>query len=75
MIEIFYINLKNKIKRINFHLILNLDLFWIFQINFGWNVPVSFHMFRSGLEKPLNQIDILFKFNYFKLKFYLILTI
>jgi hypothetical protein len=32
-------------------------------------------MFRSGLEKPLNQIDILFKLNYFKLKFYLILTI
>jgi hypothetical protein len=32
-------------------------------------------MFRSGLEKLLNKIGILFKLTYFKLKFYLILTI
>jgi hypothetical protein len=56
MAKTFYINLKNGIKQNNFHLILNLDPFRIFQLNFGRNVPVSFHMFRSGLEKPLNQI-------------------
>jgi hypothetical protein len=28
-------------------------------------------MFCSGFEKLLNQIDILFKLNFFKLKFYL----
>jgi len=32
-------------------------------------------MFRSELKKPLNQIDVLFKLNYFKLKLYLILNI
>jgi len=56
MTKIFYTNLKNRIKQNNFNLILNLDPFRIFQLNFGRNVPVSFHMFRSGLEKPLNQI-------------------
>jgi hypothetical protein len=75
MVKIFHTNLKNVTKQNNFHLISNLSPFRIFQINFGQNVPISFHMFRSGLEKPLNQNCILFKLNYFKLKFYLILTI
>jgi hypothetical protein len=55
MDEIFYINLKNKIKQNYF--ILNLGLFLTFQLNFGWNVSVSFYMFHSGLEKSLNQIE------------------
>jgi hypothetical protein len=75
MTETFHTNLKNRTKQNNFHLISNLDLFRIFRINFGRNVSVSFQMFCSGLQKPLNQIGILFKLNYFKLKFYLILTI
>jgi len=57
MAETFHTNSKNRTKRNNFHLISNLGLFWIFQLNFGRNVPVSFHMFHSGLEKPLNQIE------------------
>jgi len=55
--EIFHINSKNRTKRNNFHFILNLGPFCIFRLNFGRNVSVSFHMFRSGLEKPLNQIE------------------
>jgi len=57
MTEIFHINLKNGTKRNNFHLILNLGLFRIFWLNFGQNFSVSFHMFRSALEKSLNQIE------------------
>jgi hypothetical protein len=56
--EIFYINSKNKKKQNNFYFILNLDPFWIFQLNFNWNVSVPFHMFHSALEKPLNQIEL-----------------
>jgi hypothetical protein len=72
MAETFQTNSKNKTKRNNFHFISNLGPF---RINFGQNIPVSFHMFRSGLEKSLNQISILFKLNYFKLTFYLILIV
>ena len=57
MAETFHTNSKNGTKRNNFHLILNLGPFRIFQLNFIRNVPVSFHMFCSGLEKPLNQIE------------------
>jgi len=57
IIEIFYINLKNRTKRNKFYLILNLGLFRIFQLNSTRNVPVSFHMFHSALEKSLNQIE------------------
>jgi len=54
MIKIFYINLKNKIKSNNFHLILNLGPFQIFWLDFSRNIPVSFYIFRSALEKSLN---------------------
>ena len=57
MVEIFHINLKNRTKRNKFHLILNFGPFRIFRLNAARNVPVSFHMFRSALEKPLNQIE------------------
>jgi hypothetical protein len=57
MAEIFYTNSKNETKQNNFHLILNLGPFRIFRLNFGRYVPVSFHIFRSALEKPLNQIE------------------
>ena len=57
MTETFHINSKDGTKRNNFHLILNLGPFRIFQLNFGRNVPVPFHMFRSALEKSLNQIE------------------
>ena len=57
MDKLFYINLKNETKQNNFYIILNLDLFQIFWLNFIWNVSISFHMFRSGLEKTLNQIE------------------
>jgi len=57
IVKILHINSKNKIKWNNFNLILNLDSFWIFRLNSGKNVPVSFHMFRFALEKPLNQIE------------------
>ena len=57
MTETFHINLKNGTKRNNFHLILNLGSFRIFRLNFGRNIPVLFHMFRYGLEKPLNLIE------------------
>jgi hypothetical protein len=57
MAETFHTNSKNETKRNNFHLILNLGPFRIFQLNFGRNVPVSFHMFRSALEKSLNKIE------------------
>ena len=57
MVETFHINSKNETKRNKFHLILNLDPFWIFRLNSTRNVPVSFHMFRSTFEKPLNQIE------------------
>jgi hypothetical protein len=57
MAETFHTNLKNGTKRNKFHLILNLGLFRIFRLNSTRNVPVSFHMFRSALEKPLNQIE------------------
>jgi D-alanyl-lipoteichoic acid acyltransferase DltB (MBOAT superfamily) len=57
MTETFHINLKNGTKRNNFYMILNLGPFRIFRLNFGRNVPVSFHMFCSALEKPLNQIE------------------
>jgi hypothetical protein len=73
MAETFHTNSKNKTEQFSSHFKSRSIL--IFRINFDRNVPVSFHMFCSGLEKPLNQIGILFKLNYFKLKFYLILTI
>ena len=57
MAETFHTNLKNGTKRNKFHLILNLGPFRIFRLNSARNVPVSFHMFRSALEKPLNQIE------------------
>jgi len=57
IIETFHTNSKNETKQNNFHFILNLDPFRIFQLNFSRNVLISFHMFRSGLEKPLNQIE------------------
>jgi len=57
MAETFHTNSKNRTKRNKFHLILNLGPFRIFRLNSAWNVPVSFHMFRSALEKPLNQIE------------------
>ena len=49
--------LKKKTKRNKFYLILNLGPFRIFRLNSARNVLVSFHMFRSALEKPLNQIE------------------
>jgi len=55
--ETFHTNSKNGTKRNKFHLILNIGPFWIFRLNSARNVPVSFHMFRSALEKPLNQIE------------------
>jgi hypothetical protein len=55
--ETFHTNLKNGTKRNKFHLILNLDPFRIFRSNSARNVPVSFHMFSSTLEKLLNQIE------------------
>jgi len=57
MAETFHTNSKNGTKRNKFHLILNLGPFRIFRLNSARNVPVSFHMFRSALEKPLNQIE------------------
>jgi hypothetical protein len=57
IIKTFHTNSKNKIKRNKFHFILNLGPFRIFRLNSTRNVPVSFHMFRSALEKPLNQIE------------------
>jgi len=57
IVEMFHINSKNGTKRNKFHLILNLGPFRIFLLNSTRNVPVSFHMFRSALEKPLNQIE------------------
>jgi hypothetical protein len=57
MAETFYTNSKNRTKRNKFHLILNLGPFQIFRLNSARNVPVSFHMFHSTLEKPLNQIE------------------
>jgi len=59
MTETFHINLKNRTKQNNLHLILNLGPFWIFRLNFDRNVPVSFHMFRFALEKSLNQIELI----------------
>jgi len=44
-------------KRNKFHLILNLGPFRIFRLNSARNIPVPFHMFRSALEKQLNQIE------------------
>jgi hypothetical protein len=61
--ETFRTNSKNGAKQNNFHLILNLGLFRIFQINFGRNVLVLFHMFRFGLEKSLNQTQTSTYFN------------
>ena len=55
--EIFHTNSKNGTKQNKFHLILNLGPFRIFRLNSARNVPVSFHMFRSALEKSLNQIE------------------
>jgi hypothetical protein len=57
MAETFHINSKNGTKWNKFHLILNLSPFRIFQLNSARNISVSFHMFRSALEKPLNQIE------------------
>jgi len=57
MAETFHTNSKNRTKRNNFYLISNLGLFRIFRLNFSRNVPVLFQMFRSSLEKPLNQIE------------------
>ena len=57
MAETFHTNSKNETKRIKFHLILNLGPFRIFRLNSTRNVPVSFHMFRSALEKSLNEIE------------------
>ena len=48
MTETFHINSKNETKWNKFYLILNLGPF---------RVPVSFHVFRSALEKPLNQSE------------------
>jgi len=56
MTEMFHTNSKNETKRNKFHLILNLGSFRIFRLNSTRNVPVSFHMFCSALEKSLNQI-------------------
>jgi hypothetical protein len=53
----FHTNSKIGTKRNKFHLILNLGPLRIFRLNSTRNVPVSFHMFRSALEKPLNQIE------------------
>jgi hypothetical protein len=51
-------NIPYQFKKQNkFHLILNLGPFRIFRLNSARNVQVSFHMFRSALEKPLNQIE------------------
>jgi hypothetical protein len=57
MTETFHTNSKNRTKQNKFHLILNLDPFRIFRLNFTRNVPVSFHMSRSTLKKSLNQIE------------------
>jgi hypothetical protein len=57
MAETFHINSKNETKRNKFHLILNLGPFRIFRLNSARNVLVPFHMFRSALEKSLNQIE------------------
>ena len=57
MAETLYTNSKNGTKRNKFHLILNLGPFRIFRLNSARNVPVSFHMFHSALEKLLNQIE------------------
>jgi len=57
MTETFHINSKNETKRNKFHLILNLGPFRIFRLNSTRNVLVPFHMFRSALEKSLNQIE------------------
>ena len=57
MAETFHTNSKNGTKRNNFHLISNLGSFLIFRLNSVQNVPIPFHMFRSSLEKPLNQIE------------------
>jgi len=57
MAETFHTNSKNRTKQNKFHLILNLGSLWIFRLNSARNVPVSFHMFRFALEKPLNQIE------------------
>jgi hypothetical protein len=63
MTETFRINSKNEAKQNNFHLILNLGLFWIFRINFGRNILVLVHMFHFGLEKLLNQTQTSTYFN------------
>jgi hypothetical protein len=64
MAETFHINSKNETKRNNFYLILNLGPFRIFRLNFDRNIPVSFHVFRSAVEKPLNRIKLnLVQFN------------
>jgi len=55
--EIFHTNSKNTTKQNKFYLILNLGPFRIFRLNSVRNVPVSFYMFHSALEKPLNQIE------------------
>ena len=57
MAETFHTNSKNRTKRNKYNLILNLGSFRMFRLNSARNVPVSFHMFRSVLEKPLNQIE------------------
>jgi hypothetical protein len=57
MAETFHTNSKNEKKWNNLHLILNLGPFRIFWLKFVQNVPVSFNMFRSALEKSLNQIE------------------
>ena len=57
MAETFHTNSKNGTKRNKFYLILNLGPFRIFRLNSARNVPVPFHMFRSALENPLNQIE------------------
>ena len=45
-------------KHNNFHLILNLAMFWKFWPERSGFIPhVPFHMFHSALEKPLNQIE------------------
>jgi hypothetical protein len=50
MTETFHINSKNGTKRNNFHLISNLGVFWIFRLNFGQNVSISFYMFRNDIN-------------------------
>ena len=51
-------NISYQFKKQNkFHLILNLGPFRIFRLNSTRNISLSFHMFRSAIEKLLNLIE------------------